>query len=37
MIKTGECYFRDEDGFLWLAESFEQEGFVTTKTTKIEE
>jgi hypothetical protein len=22
MIKTGECYWRDEDGNLWLAESF---------------
>lgn len=22
MIKTGECYWRDEDGLLWLCESF---------------
>lgn len=28
--KTGECYFRDEEGQLWLAESFVDENGVTT-------
>lgn len=30
-MKTGECYFRDEDGNLWLAISYQDEnGTVTT-------
>lgn len=37
-MKTGECYFRDEEGQLWLAESFEDENqFVTTVNTLIGE
>ena len=36
-MKTGECYFRTENGDLWLAESFENEdGVVTTSETFIE-
>lgn len=36
-MKTGECYFRDADGSLWLAESFvDANGVVTTKDTLIE-
>jgi len=37
MIKTGECYFRDDNGSLWLAESFEEDGVVTTQSILIEE
>lgn len=38
MIKTGECYYRDEDNNLWRAESYvDDEGKVTTVTTKVEE
>ena len=38
MTKTGECFYRDEEGFLWCAESFENEnGEVITTTTKVEE
>ena len=35
--KTGACYWRDEAGDLWLAESFEDEatGEVTTTNTLI--
>lgn len=37
MTKTGEVYFRDEAGALWLAESFVSEaGVVTTQATEIE-
>lgn len=37
MKKTGECYWRDEFGALWLAESFVDEaGAVTTTQTKVE-
>jgi hypothetical protein len=37
-MKTGEVYFRDEDGTLWLCESFVDEaGVVTTKQTRIDE
>lgn len=36
-IKTGECYFRDEQGNLVLAESFQDgAGVITTETTVIE-
>lgn len=36
-MKTGECYFRDKAGDLYLSESFEDDkGTVTTKTTLIE-
>jgi hypothetical protein len=34
MIKIGECYFRKEDGSLWLAESFLDE--VTQEATSTE-
>lgn len=39
MVKTGECYFRDEEGVLYLAESFENEitHEVITTTTLVEE
>ena len=38
LIKTGECMYRDEEGNLCLAESFENElGEVTTKITILEE
>ena len=38
MTKTGEVYFRDPDGALYLAESFVDEvGVVTTQHTLIEE
>ena len=37
MVKTGECYWRDADGALWLAESFQDKfGNVTTQDTLIE-
>jgi hypothetical protein len=37
-MKTGEVYFRDEDGVLWVAESFEDEsGVVTTETRVVDE
>ena len=36
--KTGECYFRDENGDLWLAESFcDKLGVITTVSTQIQE
>jgi len=36
-MKTGECYFRDDAGALWLAESFQDEaGVVTSIQTLIE-
>lgn len=38
MIKTGECYYRDEDGKLWLAESFvDKDGNVTTQSVEVTE
>ena len=38
MEKTGECYYRDEEGRLWLAESFVDEtGKVITQNILIEE
>ena len=38
MIKTGECFYRDEEGNLWIAESFmDVEGVVSTKNTLVEE
>ena len=37
-VKTGECYFRDEAGLLWLAISYQDElGFVETVQVQIEE
>lgn len=37
MIKTGECYYRDEAGALWLAESYVNEaGEVVTQSVEIE-
>ena len=37
MTKTGQCYFRDEAGALWLAESFvDAKGCVTTQQIEIE-
>lgn len=37
MVKTGECYYRDEAGALWLAESYVNErGEVTTQAVEIE-
>lgn len=38
MIKTGECYYRDENDKLWLAESYIDEGgFVTTQSVEVPE
>lgn len=39
MIKTGEVFERDEEGQLWLWESFENEKTheVTSKKSKVEE
>lgn len=37
MKKTGECFFRDEAGALWLAESFvDADGNVITQQIEIE-
>ena len=37
MVKTGECFFRDESGALWLAESFiSEDGTVTTQQIEVE-
>ena len=39
-VKNGECYWRDENNLLWLAESFliEETGEVfTTQTLVVEE
>jgi hypothetical protein len=36
LIKTGECYFRDEEGALWCAASYVDEGgVVTTEQTLV--
>jgi len=36
MIKTGECYYRDENDILWLAESFANgDGEVFTVVTEV--
>lgn len=36
--KTGECYYRDDAGALWLAESFvDAKGVVTTTDTLVEQ
>lgn len=36
-IKTGEVFYRDVDGNLWIAESFQDEdGKVTTQDTLVE-
>lgn len=38
MKKTGEVLFREEDGSLWLAESFiDENGKVTTQQYKLED
>lgn len=37
-MKTGECYYRDENKILWLAMSYCDEfGVVTTVAVQIEE
>ena len=37
LTKTGECFFREEDGSLWLAESFvDDKGVVTTQQMQSE-
>jgi len=37
MEKTGECYYRDDNGYLWLAESYmDDDGVVTTQSIQIE-
>lgn len=37
LTKTGECYFRDEAGALWLAESFvNAAGECSTTDTLVE-
>lgn len=36
MQKTGQCYYLDDDGQLWLAESYQKEnGVVTTQSIEI--
>lgn len=35
-IKTGEVYFRTDDGSLWLAISYEDRGIVSTTQIEIE-
>ena len=36
MIKTGECYWRDEEGRLWLAQSYQDDdGVVVTQSTEM--
>jgi hypothetical protein len=38
MTKTGECYFLDQNGSLWLAVSYvDEEGVVTTQDILIQE
>ena len=38
LTKTGECYSRDENGDLWVCESFvDQNGQVSTQSMRIEE
>lgn len=38
MLKTGECYFRDEDGVLYIAESFvDNTGAVYTEVKQVQE
>ena len=38
LTKTGECYYRDAAGKLWLAESFiDDVGVVTTQDTEVQE
>lgn len=34
LTKTGECYYRDEAGALWLAESWVDDKGVTTTTER---
>lgn len=35
-MKTGECYYLDENGSLWLAVSYQDEsGVVTTTSFKV--
>lgn len=35
--KTGECYYRDEDGKLWLATSYEDDnGNVSTQSVEVD-
>lgn len=36
-MKTGECYYRDENDILWLAVSYiDEDGTVTTVSIEIE-
>lgn len=36
-MKTGECYYRDENNILWLAVSYiDDEGVVTTVLVEVE-
>ena len=36
--KTGECYYRDDEGQLWLAESFvDGKGVTTTETRGVDD
>jgi len=36
LLKTGECFFRDENGNLFVAESFiDSKGVVTTEVTPV--
>ena len=35
--KTGQCYFREADGSLWLAEAFQDnKGVVSTQSMLVE-
>lgn len=37
-VKTGECYFIEENGDLWIAESYvvQETGYTWTEHSKIE-
>jgi len=36
--KTGECYWRDDEGRLWLATSYvDEDGVVTTQNMFVDE
>lgn len=37
-VKNGECYYRDPDGSLWLAQSYiDENGEVTTQSLFVED
>ncbi len=37
-VKVGECYYREKDGSLWIAESFQDaDGVVTSEVRSIDQ